>query len=228
MKRIRKSFVWPALLAVGIPLALVWWSSPLAHAQQTFEWKGLTWTDYERGKSVVYQKVGGDTAYFNVYENAAPGVEVGDNQPGDCNATDGYRGVLWYDTSGADSGLKWCNNEDGSYNWDPMAQADEIKAGVMALGTTGTLPFLQNRTFTGTDLERMSAGNIQRYLQGFDSRYCLHTEDGRATVVSSITETINTRGWNYGSDILGDTRVNGLGLGNRTVLSSITCNGYYN
>ena len=118
MRRLKARWLYAGLLAL---VALAWPFAPQIAAQTKFTWNSLEWDTYVEGHSIVYDKVGGDTAYFNVYENAAPGVEVGDNEPGDCNATDGYLGVLWYDTAGADSGLKWCNNEDGSYNWDALA-----------------------------------------------------------------------------------------------------------
>ena len=81
-----------------------------------FTWNGLVWDSHPE-TSIVYDKVGADTVYANVYENIVAGPSVGDTEPGTCDSGD-FRGLFWWDTAGSDSGLKWCNNEDGSYNWD--------------------------------------------------------------------------------------------------------------
>ena len=138
-------YLYLGLLALVV---LIWPFAPEI-ARATFTWNSLDWDTYTK-TSQVFDKVGADTMYANVYENVPPGVAVGNTEPGDCNATDGFAGLLWTDTSGADIVLKWCNDNDGSYNWDPVAEADDIKAGVMALGVTGTYGEITNQmTYSG-------------------------------------------------------------------------------
>lgn len=253
MSRRFKLFALAVLLAVGSVL----WQKDAVLA--TFQWKNLTWTDFERGKSVVYEKVGGDTAYFNVYENAAPGVEVGDNEPGTCDATSGYRGVLWYDTSGSDSGLKWCNNEDGSYNWDPIAldadgdgfstaidadDADDTEfarnltaANVLdgieigPIGDvilTGTAKRLQSKTFSGAALDTVLSGQTRTYRNSSDPtrrNYCVQHQDGRGTLVAYTVGGTANATWLYSSGDIQTPTTTELGIG--SIISTITCNGYY-
>ena len=179
MRHFKARWLWAGLLAI---VALSWPFAPQIVAQTQFTWKSLEWDTYTK-TSQVFNKVGGDTAYFNVYENAAPGVEVGDTEPGDCNATDGFRGVLWYDTAGADSGLKWCNNEDGSYDWDAIALdadrdgfSNDID-GTPATAATGyddPVAYQVTTTFSGTDA-RIDHNGTLRYAfvnESDDNQLC--------------------------------------------------------
>lgn len=265
MKKFLKKFYVQAATCVLIPFVLIWASSPPAAG--AFTWKALEWDGFKR-TSEVYNKLGADSLYANVYLNmpsvslsdATPAastssgaagtataasrgdhrhqgdgsaLSIGDNQPGPCN-NGTYRGRFWYDTSGADSGLKWCNNEDGSYHWDPMAQADELKAGVMKFGTTGTLPYLRNRTFTTTAaLERVFSGNTCHYgtttqENTYLRNFCTHRDDGRGTFVSRVRTTQTIRYWRYSSAVIGEDAASCFNPTNAWRYTSITCNGYYN
>lgn len=67
LKRLSKTFIPLTVLAVLGLTALVWKGEPTP-AFAAFTWNGLSWDSYFR-QSNVYNKVGVDTIYANVYQN---------------------------------------------------------------------------------------------------------------------------------------------------------------
>ena len=123
----------PRRLLAALSLALVaaayaaWGVLPSSNAQDYVPIREAR-DSYAARDSLQAPKARFDSLFLEEYvdftgvdlEGINVGPSVGSTPPGTCNSGT-FRGQFWYDTGGSDSGLKWCNNEDGSYDWDLIA-----------------------------------------------------------------------------------------------------------